>query len=582
MESIDLRDYIRPLQRWWWLLLASTLAATGASLFVTLQQPTQYSSRATLMVGASIRDPNPNSGEIYLAQQLVNTYVDLSQRASVREPAMATLGLSWLPEYTTRQVPNTQLMEINVLDTDPVRAQAVGQALIDQLIALSPAGSEEVDRAQFIEGELNSLQNSITATKAEIEQRQNALQEMFSARQIADAQAQINALQSKLATLQTNYTSLLSTTQKGAVNNLTVIEEPGAGTPVDSRLFFQVLTAAAIGLLLAAGGAYLIEYMDRTFKNSDEVQTKLKLSTLSAIPIYDGGKQDQRSRSKGKSKSRGASEEPSEAIVMLQGGQSIAAEAFRVLRTNLQFTAVTQPLHRLVVTSPLPGEGKSSVCANLAVAAAQAGNRVIVIDCDLHRPRQHRLFGLVNNVGLTTALLAPEEVDIVRFTQATAVPTLRVMTSGPLPPNAAELLGSLRMRHLLEALEAHADIVLLDTPPASVLADAAVLSLQSDGVLLVLSAGSTTYDVGQRTVAALQQVQAHVVGVVLNRMPTRGGGYYYYHYYNYQYSQKYYRRKDKLAGAAAPVGAPAPRVNGQGLSAAQPAPAPRIPSEQEI
>lgn len=561
MESIDLRDYIRPLQRWWWLLLASTLVATAASLLVTLQQPTQYSSRATLMVGASIRDPNPNSGEIYLAQQLVNTYVDLSQRASVRDPAMAALGLTWLPPYTTRQVPNTQLMEINVLDTDPVRAQAVGQALIDQLIALSPAGSEEQERTNFIEGELNALQTSIIATKAEIEQRQNALQEMFSARQIADAQAQINALQSKLSTLQTNYTSLLSTTQKGAVNNLTVIEPPGVGAPVDSRLLFQVLTAAAIGFMLAAGGAYLIEYMDRTFKNSDEVQGKLKLPTLSAIPIYDEGK-----KARGKGRRKGSDDDSSAGLVMLQGGHSMAAEAFRVLRTNLQFTAVTQPLHRMVITSPLPGEGKSSICANLAVAAAQAGNRVIVLDCDLHRPRQHRLFGLVNNVGLTTALLSPEEVDVTRFTQPTALPTLRVMTTGPLPPNPAELLGSLRMRRLLETLEAHADIVLMDTPPASVLADAAVLSLQSDGVLLVLAAGETSYDVGQRTVAALQQVQAHILGAVLNRMPTRGGGYYYYHYYNYQYSQKYYRRKDKLAGAALPVAAAALRVNGAGAA----------------
>jgi capsular exopolysaccharide synthesis family protein len=152
----------------------------------------------------------------------------------------------------------------------------------------------------------------------------------------------------------------------------------------------------------------------------------------------------------------------------------------------------------------------------------------------------------------------------MRFLQGTALPTLRVLTTGPLPPNPAELIGSQRMHELLERLQGQADILYIDSPPASVLADTAVLSAQSDGVLLVLQVGKTSRDVAKRTLAALEQVHAYVVGVVLNRMPTRRSGYY-YHYYNYEYSKKYYRRGDKLTGEAVPVTPAVGGRNGNGL-----------------
>ena len=366
---------------------------------MTQLQPLQYQSRATVMVGASIRDPNPDGDEIYLAQQLVNTYVDLVQRDSVRGPAMAALGLTWLPAYTARQVPNTQLMELTVLDTDPVRAQAVAQALVDQLIQISPAGAEEQQRAQFIETELTSLQSCHHRNQGGNRAPPERAGRTCSARaRLRTPRPRSPRLENKLSSLQSNFTALLATTQKGAVNALTVIELPSPGAAVDRGLLFKLLTAAAIGFLLAAGGAYLIEYLDNSFKNSDEVQQKLGLPTLGAIPVLEGKDRDKQ-------------------LVMLDESHSAAAESFRVLRTNLQFSAVAHPLHSLVVTSPLPSEGKSVVSANLAVAAAQAGNRVVLIDCDLHRPRQHKVFGLVNNVGVTTALLAADAADPEQFLQ---------------------------------------------------------------------------------------------------------------------------------------------------------------------
>ena len=198
-----------------------------------------------------------------------------------------------------------------------------------------------------------------------------------------------------------------------------------------------------------------------------------------------------------------------------------------------------KPLKQLMITSPGPREGKSMTTANLGIALAQAGERVIIIDADLHRPRQHRLFKLANNVGLTTALLDPHSQPEALL-QETTQPGLRVLISGPLPPNPAELLGSSRMHQLLEKLQSQADVLVLDSPPTTILSDAAILSTQIDGVLLVLKSGVTRREIARRAVDALTHVNARIVGVLLNHMPTRGGGYYYYYYYYYDKNSYYY------------------------------------------
>lgn len=523
MNSINLQDYFRPLLRWWWLLALAVLVAAGSSFVMVQMEPQLYRSRATVMVGGTIRDPNPDSGELYMAQQLVTTYIDLTQRESVRGPVMETLGLTSLPQYTARQVPATQLMELTVLDTDPVRAQAVAQALAEQLIRISPTGTDDQARNAFVDEELNALQLSIVDTKAEIKRKQDEMAQMLGARQISAAQEELAALDAKLASLQGNFASLMATSQKGAVNTINLIEKPVPGTPVGRGLLMKLAMAAAIGLMLAAAAAYLAEYLDNSFKNSDEIRQQLDLPTFAAIPVLPEVKEGKLKRP-----------------YMLQNSQSALAESYRILRTNLQFAAVARSLRRLLIVSALPGEGKSDICANLAVAAAQTGRRIIVIDADLHRPRQHKLFGLVNNIGLTTALL-DSEVPPEHYVQRTAMPTLGVLTTGPLPPNAAELLGSQRMRDLLDRLQTQADLILLDTPPTMLLADAALLTAHADGVLMVIHAGKTSREVTKRALAALKQVNSDVLGVVLNFMPVKRSGYY---YSNYSYEYKQYRQDD--------------------------------------
>ncbi|NOX60908.1 MAG: polysaccharide biosynthesis tyrosine autokinase [Chloroflexi bacterium] len=524
---MELREYIRPLRKWWWLLLASTLVATIASFIAVSRQPPTYQTRTTLMVGRAIDNPNPTGNEFWLTQQLANTYADIAKREPIRRGVMEALGLDWLPSYTVRVVPNTQLIEITVTDTSPERAQAVADQFAQQLIRQSPTGfdPERRQRQEFIQQQLNDLEIGIQETKDEIARKQEELATLFSARQIADTQAQIKGLENKLNSLQSNYAALLSNTQEGAINTINIIESAALPvTPVGPNKPITVLLAAIIGFILAAGAAYLMEYLDDTIKNPDDVQQVLELTTLGAVPRLDGI--DQKNE-----------------VIVLKGKQSPATEAYRILRTNLQFASVDHALSALLVTSPSPDEGKSITVANLAVAMAQAGRRVIVVDTDLHRPRQHRLFNLPNSVGVTTALLTehPEPDDLL---QETGVPGLHVLTSGPLPPNPAELLGSERMKRLLERLQERADILVLDSPPATILSDAAILSTQADGVLLVLDSGATRREVARRALDALQQVNARVVGVLLNRLPPRPDGYYYYYYYYYYSKDGYYTPPD--------------------------------------
>jgi non-specific protein-tyrosine kinase len=212
-------------------------------------------------------------------------------------------------------------------------------------------------------------------------------------------------------------------------------------------------------------------------------------------------------------------------LIALRDPRSPAAEAYRTLRTNIQFSGLDRQLQTLLATSTAPDEGKSTTLANLAVTMAQAEQRVILVDCDLRRPSLHTLFGLPNDKGVTSALLESEEAALPLL--PTEVPGLSLLPSGPLPPRPADLLGSRRMEALIARLRAEADIVLFDTPPVIAVSDAVVLASRLDGVLLVLEAGRTRRDRAREARAMLDRVKAHIVGVVLNNAKLEAGyGYY--------------------------------------------------------
>lgn len=206
-----------------------------------------------------------------------------------------------------------------------------------------------------------------------------------------------------------------------------------------------------------------------------------------------------------------------ESLVTISNPRSPISEAYRSLRTNLEFSSLDRPLKTMVVTSAGPEEGKSTTLANLAVTLAQAEKKVILVDCDLRRPSQHEIFEVGNSLGLTS-MVVDEEAFRNPPLQETPVPNLKLLPSGPLPPNPSELLGSRRMEEIIATLRERADLVLFDAPPIIAVTDAAVLASKVDGVLLVIRAGTTKRDHAQRAKALLEKVNARLVGAVLNNV----------------------------------------------------------------
>jgi capsular exopolysaccharide synthesis family protein len=219
------------------------------------------------------------------------------------------------------------------------------------------------------------------------------------------------------------------------------------------------------------------------------------------------------------------SSNPSTQLVVLNDAQSAAAEAFRTLRTNIQFASLDNSLHLISITSTGVDDGKSLVAANLAVTMAQAEQRVILVDGDLRRPALHTLFGLSNENGLTSMLFASEGTPAPL--QDTGIPGLQLLASGPLPPRPADILGSRRMGEILQSLRAAADVVIIDTPPILAVSDAVVLAPRVDGVMLVLQAGKTRREHAKQARTILEKAKANIVGVVLNGAElTQASGYY--------------------------------------------------------
>jgi capsular exopolysaccharide synthesis family protein len=271
-----------------------------------------------------------------------------------------------------------------------------------------------------------------------------------------------------------------------------------------------------VGIVLAVGLAFFIEYLDDTVKSPDAVTEVIGVPTLGVITRM-------------KPERKGAA---AQRLMTVTAPRSAAAEAYRALRTNLEFASVDAPLESLLVTSAIPGEGKTTSASNIAAAFAQAGRRVLLLDADMRRPGIHRMFELPNSHGLTN-LLRSEEPTIASVAHVVD-PNLRVITTGPLPPNPAELLASQRMDHVLELLLRDSDLLVVDSPPLHAVTDAAILASHVTGTLIVIDAGRTRRGALRQAKEALDRVGARLLGAVLNRLSERArGGYYYYSYGEY-------------------------------------------------
>jgi capsular exopolysaccharide synthesis family protein len=304
----------------------------------------------------------------------------------------------------------------------------------------------------------------------------------------------------------------LETPPKGtaATVGVQIIAEPRlADSPVAPQPFRNIGLGAVLGLIIGAGAAALRESLDTSVRSAEMLAKATGAPVLSAIPFDPK-----------------AEKSP---LIIEGSAQSTRAEAMRQLRTNLQFVNVDRPIKTLVVTSAVPGEGKSSTSINLGIAFAEAGKRVILIDADLRRPKVAEYLGLEGAVGLTNLLAG--QVQIGDALQPWGGSGLWVLPSGSVPPNPSELLASRNMADLLAALASGFDMVIIDTPPLLPVTDAAVMSTVADGCLLVSRFGKTTVSQAAAAAAALTAVNGKLHGCVLNRSPKKSGGDYSYYSY---------------------------------------------------
>jgi succinoglycan biosynthesis transport protein ExoP len=516
---MDLNSYLKPLIKYWWLLGLAALVAMISSFIVVWRQPPIYQASATLVIGRAVYEPNPSANDLYLGQQLASFYADIGNRDVVRSATRKALGLNFLPPYNVHPVPNTQMLEIVVTDSIPKRAMAVANEIANQLIKQSPTnqGSTQQSHQDFINQQLNQLEEGIKETNSEIAKNQAELANLNSARQISDLQQQISALNSKLSNLQSNYATLLNNSQQGAQNSLTLIESASLPqAPIGPNKMMVILLSAAIAVAVAAGAAYLLEFLDNTVQSPEEIARISGSQIIGFLTDIDSN--------------------DFKGIYVAKNPRSALAEAYRSLRTNLDFLGINKPLKSILMTSSGIGEGKTTVSANLATILAQGGKKVAIIDADMRRPRLHKLFDFENTRGLSDIFLG--RADIQDAITICGDEKIMVIPAGNTPPNPTDLISSGRMDTILEILKESVDIVIIDGPPFLV-ADAALLASKVDGVLLIVRYGHSLKSAVREVIDQLNFLESRVLGVVINSLPKSIEDYeQHYRYYDTVYSDE--------------------------------------------
>jgi len=328
-------------------------------------------------------------------------------------------------------------------------------------------------------------------------------------------------------------------TEAGQIGNVRVIDtakEPRS--PIKPRKFQNLLLALIVGLTLGGGLAFFTESLDRSIKNPEEAEALLGLPVIGLIPSIG----DLDGKFKG---TRNEIELISSRLVTHFVPRSPVAEAYRTVRTNLSFSRPDNPPRTILVTSAVPQEGKTTTTANLAITLAQMGGKTLIVDSDLRRPAIRKVFNLEAKEGLTDYLIGKGALDALIRT--TDIPNLYILPAGQIPPNPSEVLGSQRMKELVAELSRRFEMVFFDSPPVVAVTDAAVLSRYTDGVVLVVQSGATDREAVARAKTLLGNVQANLLGLVLNniRIESTYGSYHYRYYYHYYDSEDGKKRKGR-------------------------------------
>ena len=317
-------------------------------------------------------------------------------------------------------------------------------------------------------------------------------------------------------------------------NNIRLIDTPNEPkVPISPRVVTNVGIGFLLGVVLGIALALLREALDNTIKVPEDIEKRLNVTFLGLLPeIAEEDIDGDRPGKHRRTKARRIRTELAPELLVHERPASGIAEAARSLRTNLMFMNPDRPYRRLLVTSAAPAEGKTTVAVSVAVSMAQGGQRVCIIDCDLRRPRLHRIFDRAGDVGLMNILVG--ECTIQEAAKATIVPNLYCIPCGPIPPNSADVVASEKFRLLLDELSKHFDRLVLDSPPVVAVTDSAILSTLVDGVLLVVRAFKTTFALSRSGLRTLRDVDAPIAGAVLNAVNLDRHEYYYQRYYYYR------------------------------------------------
>ena len=557
---MELIKYINLIRRWLWLIILASFL-TGSIAYVTgkRQERTVYQTQALLSIGNFANSPDPDTAEIFIGRELVKTYIILTTTHDVLQATVDALDI----EMSVAQlrgaviatpVEGTSLMQLGITNPDRVKAADIANELAHQIILHSPTNltPEQERRIDLANTQVERLNNQLEGLHLQLEEVDRQIATITDDDELERLTLQRNILIDQIngattTVAQYSFTVLNLQRQTNSVEIIERAQVPLA--PVQNPLLPRVLLATLVGASMAVGLALTIEYMDNTVKTSAQAAELLKTSVWGTI---------QYNHKYHKRYPRKALTDPLANEVL---------EAYHTLRTNI-LLANNEGQHVYVMTSPGPAEGKSSVTANLAIAMAQNGKRVLLVDADLRRPTIHTLFGLPNEFGLNTLLqdIAPEEgatntteqVFATRMThcvQQTTTPNLVVITSGSSSGQSPSiLLGSPMMQQWYKSVRAisQLDVVLFDTPPSLMFADGSALAANTGAnVILVLEAGRTQEQAALKVVETFNEQHIEVKGLVLNKAKPRDEEYYYYgyrYYYTSAAEPPHRRLLDRITG----------------------------------
>lgn len=428
------------------------------------------------------------------------------------------------------------------------------QALLVQYTAEWPAVKKLDKQKEQIQTALDKqAKDVVSAMKARYEAavqtegglRATSAQARGQATSQSRSEMELGIIQQELETTQQLYNTALQGKKEFDVsgnevpNNITISTPARRAEIVGPPRVRNIILGLLLSLAAGIGLAFLLDYLDDTLKSIEDVDRHIHLPTLALIPAPRTERRFMPARA-ALAAGPGAGEAAPTALALIEEKRSPVAEAYRHLRTSLLLSSAGQPPKTILVTSSQPSEGKTTTAVNTAVMLAQTGAEVLILDCDLRRPRVHAHFGLSNTRGVTNYLSGDANVSSL-IQEYDKLPNLKIITSGPVPPNSAELLGSEEMRRLLLLLSENFTHIIIDSPPAISFTDASILSTMVDGVMLVVHGGRSSRAVVRRAKQQLLDVGAHIYGIVLNNVKLESSDYYYYS----GYYSSYYANEDE-------------------------------------